>query len=266
MPNPPTFSIVTCTWNSAATLADTLASVQAQTCRDLEHIFVDGGSRDATLDMLAAYPGNKRVLRDVRGGIGHAMNRGIAAAGGRYVAHLHSDDYYAGPAVLATVRRRIEQLGEIHGDGDGDAAPAWVVGNIQVLREGRLLPPNAMPPFSYRSFAAGRAWVPHPAVFVRRDAFALVGGFDERLRYAMDIDLWLRLGMFSAPAPVDAVLAVFRDHAGSVSSRNRIAARREEFAVRRRHAGKAPLAFAIYCLRYLKRMHALRAQDGQAQA
>jgi glycosyltransferase involved in cell wall biosynthesis len=264
MPNQPTFSIVTCTWNSAATLADTLASVQAQTCRDLEHIFVDAGSNDATLDMIAAYPGNKRVLRDVRGGIGHAMNRGIAAAGGRYVAHLHSDDYYAGPAVLATVGRRIEPA------RDGGCAPAWVVGKIQVLKDGRLLPPNAMPPFSYRSYAAGRAWVPHPAVFVRRDVFALVGGFDERLRYAMDVDLWLRLGALSRPALVDAVLAVFRDHAGSVSSRNRIAARREEFAVRRRHAGKAPLSFGIYCLRYLKRMRSLRrlerSPDGQAQA
>jgi len=293
MPNQPTFSIVTCTWNSAATLADTLASVQAQSCRDLEHIFVDAGSSDATLDMIAAYPGNKRVLRDVRGGIGHAMNRGIAEAEGRYVAHLHSDDYYAGPAVLATVGRRIEEVSGKHGNGDdngddngdgnsegnsegngdgngegkGDGGPpAWVVGNIQVLKEGRLLPPNPMPPFSYRAYAAGRAWVPHPAVFVRRDVFALVGGFDERLRYAMDVDLWLRLGALSNPALVDAVLAVFRDHAGSVSSRNRIAARREEFAVRRRHAGKAPLSFGIYCLRYLKRMRALRAQSGQAQA
>jgi len=270
MPNQPTFSIVTCTWNSAATLADTLASVGAQTCRDLEHIFVDGGSNDATLDMLAAYPGNKRVLRDVRGGIGHAMNRGIAAATGRYVAHLHSDDYYAGPAVLATVGRRIE---EARADRGG-CPPAWLVGNIQVLKEGRLLPPHALPPFSYRAFAAGRAWAPHPAVFVRRDVFARVGGFDERLRYAMDIDLWLRLGALSRPAMVDAVLAVFRDHAGSVSSRNRIAARREEFAVRRRHAGKAPLAFGIWCLRYLKRMRALRSfqrslernRDDEAQA
>jgi len=192
------------------------------------------------------------LLRNVGGGIGHAMNRGIAAATGRYIAHLHSDDYYAGPAVLATVRQHI---------GLAQAAghpPAWVFGNIQVLKDGQLLPPHALAPFSYRGFAAGRAWVPHPAAFVRREAFALVGMFDERLRYAMDIDLWLRLGAVSRPAMVDQVLTVFRNHAGSVSSRNRIAARREEFAVRRRHAHKAPLAFGIYCLRYLKRMHALR--------
>ena len=92
MPNPPTFSIVTCTRNSAATLADTLASVQAQTWPAHEHIFVDGGSSDATLDLIAAYPGAKRLLPGVTGGIGHAMNAGIAAASGDYVAHLHSDD------------------------------------------------------------------------------------------------------------------------------------------------------------------------------
>jgi len=251
---------VTCTWNSAATLADTLASVQAQTRQAHQHIFVDAGSNDATLDMLAAYPGNKRVLRDVQGGIGHAMNAGIAAATGDYIAHLHSDDYYAGPSVLATVMRCVE-----HAQTAGPP-PAWVFGNIQVLKDGQLLPPHALRPYSYRAFAAGRAWIPHPAVFVRREAFARVGMFDEGLRYAMDVDLWLRLGAICRPAMLDQVLTVFRDHAGSVSSSNRLAARCEEFAVRRRHAGKAPIAFGIYCLRYLKRMHALRHRHEERQA
>jgi glycosyltransferase involved in cell wall biosynthesis len=247
--NRPTFSIVTCTWNSAATLADTLASVQRQTCRDVEHIFVDGGSTDGTLDMLAAYPGNKRVLRDVGGGISRAMNQGIEAATGEYVAHLHSDDYYASDDVLATVAERFDR-----------EQVDWVFGTVQVLKDGRLVPPNALMPFSYRSFAAGRAWVAHPAVFIRRAAFERVGMFDEKLKYAMDIDLWLRLGKVARPATVDRPLTIFRDHAGSVSSANKIKARQEEFRVRRRYLGQAPLAFGIYCLRYLKRMHALRAE------
>jgi hypothetical protein len=71
--------------------------------------------------------------------------------------------------------------------------------------------------------------------------------------------LWLRLGKVARPATVDRPLAVFRDHAGSISSANRIKARREEFAVRKRYMKQAPLAFGIYCLRYMKRMRALQA-------
>ena len=249
-----TFSIVTCTRNSAATLADTLASVQGQTCRDIEHVFVDGGSRDGTLAMLAACPGNTRLVRDIGGGISRAMNVGIAAASGDIVAHLHGDDYYLAPDVLATVRAVFA-----HADAAGRPLD-WVFGAIQVRQGDRLLPPQPMPPFSYRAFAAGRATVPHPAVFVRRSAFARVGVFDENLRYAMDIDLWLRLGLVAEPGVIGRPLAVFRDHPGSVSSSNKRAARREEFAVRRRHAGRAPFSFAIYCLRYMKRLQARRAE------
>jgi len=243
----PRFSIVTCTWNSAATLADTLASVRAQTCQDLEHIFVDAGSRDATLDLIDAHPVRKRVLHDVTGGISRAMNAGILAARGEFVAHLHSDDYYADPTVLEQVARRFD-----------DSGAAWVVGQIRVLRDGILAEPWPMRRFSYRAYASGRAAIAHPAVFVRRSVFEQVGLFDESLRYAMDIDLWLRLAARMPPALIERPLTVFREHAGSVSSANKLRARQEEWTVRRRYLHKAPLAFALYCLRYLKRTRALR--------
>jgi glycosyltransferase involved in cell wall biosynthesis len=249
MPSAPEFSIVTCTWNSAATLADTLASVQSQTCRNVEHIFVDAGSTDGTLEMIAAYRGNKRLLRDVQGGISHAMNQGIAAARGEFVAHLHSDDFYIGADVLATVTRQL-----------ADSGRDWLFGTVAVLKDGARINPPPMMPFSYFSLASGKAFIPHPAVFVRKALFARVGVFDEQLKYAMDIDLWLRLAAVSAPATLARPLAMFREHAGSVSSANKIKARQEEFRVRARHMGKAPLAFSIYCLRYLKRMRALRRQ------
>lgn len=249
----PAFSIITCTWNSAATLADTLASVAAQTCQDVEHIFVDAGSTDATLALIDAYEADKRVLYGVQGGISRAMNAGILAARGEYIAHLHSDDYYADGTVLQAVADRF-----------ADRAVDWVYGNIQVLKDGLLLPPQQARPFSYRSLAAGKAFIPHPAVFLRRAAFERAGLFDEGLRYAMDIDLWLRLGAISRPASLDRTLAVFRDHAGSLSSANKLAARQEEFRVRRRHMQKAPLAFGMYCLRYLKRRREWRRDTARA--
>jgi GT2 family glycosyltransferase len=137
-----------------------------------------------------------------------------------------------------------------------------VYGNIQVLKDGKMVPPYAMPAFSYRSFVAGKSSIPHPAVFVRKSAFERVGMFDEKLKYAMDIDLWLRLGATAQPVMIDQPLTVFRDHAGSVSSANRLKARQEEFTVRKRHMDKAPLAFGIYCLRYVKRLRALQAEAG----
>jgi glycosyltransferase involved in cell wall biosynthesis len=247
MPNPPKFSIVTCTWNSAATLADTLASIRAQSCQDIEHIFVDAGSTDATLDMIAAYSGNKLLLREVRGGISRAMNHGIEAASGEFVAHLHSDDYYANAGVLAGVALDLAA-----------SRRDWLFGAVEVLKDGALIAPYPVRRFSYFALASGAASIPHPAVFVRRSLFAQVGMFDEQLKFAMDIDLWLRLAALTPPAALNRTLAVFRDHAGSVSSANRIRARQEEFGVRRRHMGRSPLAFGLYCLRYLKRMRALR--------
>lgn len=245
----PAFSIVTCTWNSAATLPDTLASLRAQTCRDVEHIFVDGGSRDGTLAMLDAFPGDKRILYGVDGGISRAMNRGVDAARGAIVAHLHADDYYAHPHVLETVLAAFAQSGR-----------AWVAGEIQVLHGDRLLAPAPRRAYSYRALVSGRAFVAHPATFVRRNAFARVGQFDEQLRYAMDIDLWLRLAALGPPQVLAQTLAIFRDHPGSVSSANKLRARQEEWQVRRRYAGAAPLAFGLYCLRYLKRTARLRWQ------
>jgi len=245
--NPPRFSIVTCTWNSAATLPDTLASVRQQSCQDLEHIFVVAGSGDTTLALIDAHPVRKRVLHGVTGGISRAMNAGILEARGEFVAHLHSDDYYATPAVLAQVARLFDERGA-----------DWVVGQIRVLRDGQLAEPYAMRPFSYRAYASGHAAIAHPAVFVRRALFDQVGLFDERLRYAMDIDLWLRLAAHTAPVLIAQPLTVFREHAGSLSSANKLRARQEEFRVRRRYLRKAPLAFALYCLRYLKRSRALR--------
>lgn len=251
MPNEPQFSIVTCTWNSAATLPATLASLRSQTCRDVEHIFVDGGSSDATLALLAAFPGNKRILHDVRGGISHAMNRGIRAARGAIVGHLHADDYYAAPDVLASVASAMAASGR-----------DWLVGEIVVLSPHGLLPAQPRRAYSYAALAAGRAFIPHPATFIGRHLFAQFGYFDEQLRYAMDIDLWLRLAAHTPPVVLQRVLAVFREHAGSVSSENKLLARQEEWRVRRRYAAVAPLAFAAYCLRYLKRTHHLRRQAG----
>jgi glycosyltransferase involved in cell wall biosynthesis len=243
------FSIITCTWNSAATLAETIESVQAQDYPYVEHIFVDGGSTDGTLDLIASRCSGAAILQDVKGGISRAMNAGIDAATGDVVAHLHSDDYYARSDVLTKVAEAFQRFPD----------RVWVYGKKRTLKNGELLPePAASKPFTFRRYAAGSTTVPHPAAFIRRAVFATVGNFDPGLKYAMDQDLWLRLGQKHLPVQLDLPLTVFREHPGSLSSANKLEAMREMWKVRRRYFMLTPLETAIFGLRYLRKTRLIR--------
>lgn len=249
------FSIITCTRNSAATLGETIASVQAQHHPDVEHLFVDGGSTDGTLDIIARQSPGARVLLGVGGGISRAMNEGIRAASGDVIAHLHSDDFYADAQVLGRVAQALARSGA-----------RWACGDMDTLRDGvRACAPRRRLAFTPARYASGRVAILHPTVFVRREVFDAVGGFDESLRYAMDIDLWLRIGPRFAPVEIDATLAVFRAHAGSLSTANADAARREEWQVRRRYLARWPLATLLCALRH-RRMAARERQAAGAVA
>src|SRR5664279_467264 len=103
-PREPTVSLVTACYNSAATIADTLRSVNAQTYPHIEYIVVDGGSSDATLQILGSQ--GRRIAQLVSEpdrGIYDAMNKGVRLAAGDVVGFINSDDFFASPEAIATI-------------------------------------------------------------------------------------------------------------------------------------------------------------------
>jgi len=237
-------SIITITRNSERYLRETIESVISQDYQDIEYIIIDGESTDGTLDIIkgyAAMDGRIRWISEPDRGISDAMNKGIRLAAGDVVAHIHSDDYYAGNDVFSSVATAFR----VHPEA------LWLTGGEYVVDErGVILREIRVRRYGYRKLIRCN-FILHPATFVRSEGFRRAGLFDVDRSYAMDYDLWLRLGALGAPIAVDRPLACFRLHEGSVSSAQTERAFDEALEIRRELMKEEPLSFFFHYLYYL---------------
>jgi glycosyltransferase involved in cell wall biosynthesis len=177
-------TVITVCFNSAAYIADALRSVDAQTWPDVEHLIIDGGSSDNTLDIVAEHPRPWRlVTSEPDRGIYDAMNKGIRLATGEVVGLINSDDFYESPEVLAKVAA-------VFADPSIDAC----YGDLCYVRRDdttKIVRYWRSSPFEPGLF--GRGWAPpHPTLFVRRSVFSRHGVFDLAYPIAADMELMAR--------------------------------------------------------------------------
>ena len=177
-------SIITATYDSGATIKDTMDCIRSQDYGNIEHIIVDGKSADDTLAIVAGYPHVSRVVSEKDNGLYDAMNKGIAMATGDVIGILNSDDIYSGPWVLSTVARTFEKKGVMTAYGDLQYVhPQDTARVIRTWKSGS---------FRRENFYYG--WMPpHPTFFVRKEIYGQVGGFNTTLRSAADYELMLRI-------------------------------------------------------------------------
>lgn len=237
-------SIITITMNSERFLRETIESVISQDYQDIEYLLIDGGSTDGTLDIIkssAAGDGRIRWVSERDNGISDAMNKGIRMATGEVISHIHSDDYYAANDVLSSV---VSAFREHPGAN-------WLTGGAYVVDElGAVLREIRVRRYSYRKLVRCN-FILHPATFVTREGFARAGMFDVARRYAMDYDLWLRLGALGAPVSFSRPLACFRLHEGSLSSAETTRAFDEALLIRRELLRERPVIFFFHYIYYL---------------
>jgi glycosyltransferase involved in cell wall biosynthesis len=203
MTDRPLVSIVTPSLNQGRYLEAAIVSVLEQDYPELEHIVVDGGSTDETLDILRRF-GTIRWISEPDRGQAHALNKGFALAHGEILGWLNADDVYLPGAVSAGVDV-LQRTGcaLVHG--------GW----CQIDDEGRQLREMKPIPFDYRLQLEVRNGVSQPGSLFTREAFEAVGGIDESYRYAMDYELWLRIGARYEVGEVDRILAGYRLHSES---------------------------------------------------
>lgn len=177
-------SIITVCFNAAETLGEALDSLARQNHPDIEHIVIDGGSTDGTLDLLKAGRGLVTQWQSAPDrGIYDAMNKGIALASGELVGTLNADDVYADETVLS-------QAAQAFADPTVDACYADLV----YVR--RNHPDEVVRYWKSRPYTSGlfeRGWMPaHPTFFVRRRIFEQFGAFDLNFPRQADFELTMR--------------------------------------------------------------------------
>lgn len=177
-------SIITATYNSAATITDTLRSVASQNYEDIEHIIVDGVSMDNTLSIVGTFDHVAKVTSEKDQGIYDAMNKGIAMCTGEIVGILNSDDFYTGDHVISEI------VSIFNTNPNVQCAYADLV-YVDPLDINKITRKWKSGSYNRDSFIYG--WMPpHPTFFVKKEIYQKYGSFNTALSTAADYELMLR--------------------------------------------------------------------------
>jgi glycosyltransferase involved in cell wall biosynthesis len=180
-------SIVTPSYNQGQFIEETILSVKNQDYPNIEHIVMDGGSTDNTVEILKRYEGtyNMRWVSEPDEGQADALRKGFAVSAGDMLAWINSDDVYTADAVGAAVAALCNSKADV------------VYGNMYLIDSSRRrvgerrLSPFA-PYFSRVGFLYGGFGVYQPAAFWTRDLYTKVRGIDTSFQFCMDSDLFIR--------------------------------------------------------------------------
>jgi glycosyltransferase involved in cell wall biosynthesis len=231
-------SIITPTLNHAKYIEDTILSVKNQNYSDFEHIVIDGGSTDGTIDILKKYP-HLIWISEKDSGQSNAINKGLKMASGDIVTWLNSDDYYEDNIFSAIVEtfENNKDCFVLYGDmTDIDENK-----NILGTRAGDVI--------TLQNLLINPAIVRQPGCFWRKEVIDRIGYLNENLHLVMDYDYFLRIAKQFRFYHVNTNMCYFRLFQGTKTSRFKKRQIHEIYLVMKKESACLPYRFYIYLFR-----------------
>jgi len=203
----PKISVVTPSFNQGKYIKDCIESVLNQDYENIEHIIIDGGSDDSTVEILESYEHLKWISEKDNGPV-DAINKGFKMASGSILVWLNSDDYFE--------NNILTRIAAEFNNSECDI----VIGNMCCVNETK----KKLYRTNYLSFYTPQHLIKidsdiitQPSTFFSREIFEKVGGFDETLRLVWDYDLFVKMLLLSNPILIDATFSYQRIYDNTLS-------------------------------------------------
>ena len=197
-------SIIVPSFNQGRFIRATIDSILSQDYRPLQIHVIDGSSKDETVDVLKSYGDipELRWISEPDKGVVDAVNKGFRQVTGDIVGIQSSDDTYLPGAISQAVEllKNKSDCGLDYGD------------TVKIDADGKEISRNQIGPFSIENFFLFRTWIPQPSAFFRREMLDVCGGWDDRVPYAADTDLWMRIMFKTRVIKQDAFWSQRRIH------------------------------------------------------
>ncbi len=178
-------TIITPTLNNERTILDTLDSVSAQTYQNIEHLIIDGGSKDRTLKLIERYHYKKVKIFKKKTNIYEAINYGIKKSKGSIIGILGADDIYQNHNVIKYVLRKFIT----------NKKTEVVIGSLVYFANknyNKVLRYYPNKNFSNKQFKYGMM-PPHPSTFIKKNVYNNVGHYNEKIHISSDFKFFLKL-------------------------------------------------------------------------
>jgi len=174
-------SVITISYNAENTIEKTLKSIKNQSYNNIEHIIIDGGSKDSTLEICNSFSHEAKIISESDNGVYDAFNKGLKLATGDVIGFLNADDTFYN-------ENSIQDIVDAFSNNETDI----VFGNLDYVNEESKVIRNWISR-PYEKGLLKKAWkIAHPSFYCKKEVYDRLGGYNDSFKIAGDFELCLR--------------------------------------------------------------------------